>query len=172
MSEPNGGGGGGGEVPSGRPDGLARGAASSSSADDATLMPPPPPRLKNPPQASLNPLLVGATVVSASGPPQRLNVRCRVGEHGVGERGRKREKERELRLTKQSKRRKKNPTKKKKQTNRATQPRHRPRLLFRHRSNRPRCRLWPSADDEARSPSRRGIPRSSGFEGPGSGKVG
>ena len=73
MFEPNGGGGG---VPSGdgRLDGLAGGPASANG--DTTLMPPPPPRLKKPLQASLNPLLVGATVVSASRPPQRLNVRC------------------------------------------------------------------------------------------------
>lgn len=76
MSEPAGGGNG---VPSGRDgrlDGLAGGAASADG--DTTLMPPPPPRLvKKPLQASLNPLLVGATVVSASGgPTQRLNVRC------------------------------------------------------------------------------------------------
>ena len=74
MSEPNSGGGGGVLSGNGRFNGLAGGPASADG--DTTLMPPPPPRLKKTLQASLNPLLLGATVVSASGPPQRLNVRC------------------------------------------------------------------------------------------------
>ena len=87
MSEPNGGG-----VPSGdgRLDGLAGGAASAD--DDTARMPPPPPRLKKPLEASLNPLLVGATVVSASGPPpQRLNVRCCCVFESVVEQGEEKE---------------------------------------------------------------------------------
>ena len=73
MSQASGSGGGGARDGPSPLDGLAGGAASADAA--TALMPPPPPRRL---QASLNPLLVGATVVSAStAPPQRLsNVRC------------------------------------------------------------------------------------------------
>ena len=164
MSEPYGGG-----APSGdesRLDGLVGGPAALSA--DSLLMPPPPPRMRKPLQASLNPLLMGATVISASGPSsRRLNVRCVVCvEQGRPRKRRKRRKEGSLKILPRNRKTENRKEKK----NRATQLRPQPRLsFFHHQSNRPR--LWPSAAGEARSLSRKDTRRSSGFEGPGSGKV-
>ena len=79
--------------------GLAGGAEKADA--DTSLMPPPPPRTKMPPSSSLlsskplplqntlNPLMVGATVVSASGPSQKLhNVRWK-GKVGVAKIGKR-----------------------------------------------------------------------------------
>lgn len=161
MSQRNGGGNGGSGTSDGPPsplDGLAGGAASADA--DTASMPPPPPRRKQPLQSSLNPLLVGATVVSASVPPLQSvnNVRCK---EMLSVRGEKRGASSYLEFEKKN------------EKNRATL-RPQPRRLFSFNLQSSGLLLlprWPSAAAGGGSLSRRASRRSSGFVGPGSGKV-